>query len=216
MRVIAIDGPAGAGKSTVARQVAAVTGLPFLDTGAMYRCVALMVLRRGSDPADAVSAEAAALSAEVRVDGAVVTLNGEDVSAAIRTTEVNSVVSAIAVHSGVRAVMREAQRAWARRAGGGVVEGRDIGTVVFPDAVLKIFLTASPAKRAARRVAESGGDLAEVARSIEERDAVDSTRQDSPLRPADGSVTVDSSEMSVEQVVDSIVAHYEAITAGAD
>ena len=216
MRVIAIDGPAGAGKSTVARQVAAATGLPFLDTGAMYRCIALAVLRNGSDPADAVSAEAAAASADVRVDGSVVTLNGEDVSAVIRTPAVNSVVSVIAVHSGVRSVMRDAQRDWARREGGGVVEGRDIGTVVFPDAVLKIFLTASPARRAARRVAESGGDIAEVARAIEERDALDSSRRDSPLRPADGSITVDSSEMTVAQVVESIVAHYDAASAGAD
>lgn len=215
MRVIAIDGPAGAGKSTVARMVAAATGLPFLDTGAMYRCVALSVLRNGIDPADAAATAAVAQTAGVRVDGSTVLLDGEDVSAAIRTAEVNAVVSVIAVHSGVRAVMREAQRAWAMRVGGGVVEGRDIGTVVFPDAVLKIFLTASPATRAARRVAESGGDLAEVARSIEERDAIDSTREDSPLRPADGSITVDSSDMSVGQVVDTIVGHYRAVTAGA-
>lgn len=215
MRVIAIDGPAGAGKSTVARMVAAATGLPFLDTGAMYRCVALSVLRNGIDPADAAATAAVAQTAGVRVDGSTVLLDGEDVSAAIRTAEVNAVVSVIAVHSGVRAVMRDAQRAWAVRVGGGVVEGRDIGTVVFPDAVLKIFLTASPATRAARRVSESGGDLAEVARSIEERDAIDSSREDSPLRPADGSITVDSSDISVGQVVDTIVGHYRTVTAGA-
>lgn len=215
MRVIAIDGPAGAGKSTVARMVAAATGLQFLDTGAMYRCVALAVLRNGTDPADAAAAATVAQSAEVRVDGSTVLLDGEDVSAAIRTAEVNAVVSVIAVHSGVRAVMRGAQRDWAARVGGGVVEGRDIGTVVFPDAVLKIFLTASPATRAARRVLESGGDLAEVARSIEERDAIDSTREDSPLRPADGSITVDSSNMSIGQVVDTIVGHFRSVTAGA-
>lgn len=214
MRVIAIDGPAGAGKSTVARMVAAATGLPFLDTGAMYRCVALAVLRDAVDPADAAAATSVAESTEVRVDGSTVRMDGEDVSSAIRTPEVNAVVSAIAVHSGVRSVMREAQRAWAERVGGGVVEGRDIGTVVFPDAVLKVFLTASPATRAARRVAESGGDLAEVARSIEERDAIDSSREDSPLRPADGSITVDSSDMTVEQVVDAIVGHYRVSTDG--
>ncbi|MFM9132991.1 MAG: (d)CMP kinase, partial [Actinomycetota bacterium] len=145
MRVIAIDGPAGAGKSTVARMVAAATGLPFLDTGAMYRCVALAVLRDGIDPTDALAAESAAKAAEIRVEGATVRLDGEDVTDSIRTPHVNSVVSVIAVHSGVRTVMRKEQRAWAARAGGGVVEGRDIGTVVFPDAVLKVFLTASPA-----------------------------------------------------------------------
>lgn len=215
MRVIAIDGPAGAGKSTVARMVAAATGLPFLDTGAMYRCVALAMLRGGIDPTDAAAAESVARNAEIRVDGPTVRLAGEDVTDRIRTPEVNSVVSVIAVHSGVRSVMREAQRAWASRVGGGVVEGRDIGTVVFPDAVLKVFLTASPATRAARRVAESGGDPAEVARSIEERDVIDSTREDSPLRPAEGSITVDSSEMSVAQVVDTIVGHFAAATGGA-
>ncbi|MFM8825733.1 MAG: (d)CMP kinase [Actinomycetota bacterium] len=215
MRVIAIDGPAGAGKSSVARMVAAATGLPFLDTGAMYRCVALAVLRGGIDPTDALAAESAAKAAEIRVDGATVRLDGEDVTDSIRTPHVNSVVSVIAVHSGVRTVMRAEQRAWAARAGGGVVEGRDIGTVVFPDAVLKVFLTASPATRAARRVAESGGDPAEVARSIEERDVIDSNREDSPLRPAEGSITVDSSEMSVAQVVDTIVRHYAVVSGGA-
>lgn len=215
MRVIAIDGPAGAGKSTVARMVAAATGLPFLDTGAMYRCVALAMVRGGIDPTDALAAESVARDAEIRVDGSTVRLAGEDVTDRIRTPDVNSVVSVIAVHSGVRSVMREAQRAWASRVGGGVVEGRDIGTVVFPDAVLKVFLTASPATRAARRVAESGGDPAEVARSIEERDVIDSTREDSPLRPAEGSITVDSSEMSVAEVVDTIVGHYAAATGGA-
>lgn len=215
MRVIAIDGPAGAGKSTVARMVAAATGLPFLDTGAMYRCVALAMVRGGIEPTDALAAESVARDAEIRVDGSTVRLAGEDVTDRIRTPDVNSVVSVIAVHSGVRSVMREAQRAWASRVGGGVVEGRDIGTVVFPDAVLKVFLTASPATRAARRVAESGGDPAEVARSIEERDVIDSTREDSPLRPAEGSITVDSSEMSVAEVVDTIVGHYAAATGGA-
>lgn len=104
--------------------------------------------------------------------------------------------------------MRGAQREWAAREGGGVVEGRDIGTVVFPDADVKIFLTASPMRRAARRVEQSGGDIHEVARSIEDRDRIDSTRQDSPLRPAEGSITVDSSDMTVDQVVEAIVRHY--------
>jgi cytidylate kinase len=145
---------------------------------------------------------------EVRVDGEKVEMDGEDVSSAIREPGVNSVVSVIAAHGGVRDVMRGAQREWAAREGGGVVEGRDIGTVVFPDADVKIFLTASPMRRAARRVEQAGGDIHEVARSIEDRDRIDSTRQDSPLRPAEGSITVDSSDMTVDQVVEAIVRHY--------
>ena len=208
MRVIAIDGPAGAGKSTVARQVAERTGLPFLDTGAMYRCVALTVLRRGIDPADTESVERIAASLDIRVNNGTTLMDGENVSSEIRTPRVNSVVSTIATNSGVRTVMRLAQRRWAEEVGGGVVEGRDIGTVVFPDAVLKIFLTASPMVRARRRVAESGGDVEDVARSIAERDRIDSTRADSPLRPAEGAHLVDSSDRSVEQVVNDIVSLY--------
>ena len=208
MRVIAIDGPAGAGKSTVARQVAERTGLPFLDTGAMYRCVALTVLRRGIDPADTESVERIAASLDIRVNDGLTLMDGENVSSEIRTPRVNSVVSTIATNSGVRTVMRLAQRRWAEEVGGGVVEGRDIGTVVFPDAVLKIFLTASPVVRARRRVAESGGDVEDVARSIAERDRIDSTRADSPLRPAEGAHLVDSSDRSVEQVVNEIVSLY--------
>ena len=216
MRVVAIDGPAGAGKSTVARLVAVATGLPFLDTGAMYRCVALRCLREGiaAGESSAVADVAGRVSIEVR-DGATM-LDGEDVSADIRTPEVNAVVSIIAANSAVRDVMREAQRRWAQNVGGGVVEGRDIGTVVFPDASLKVFLTASPEVRARRRVAESGGDVEEVSRSIAERDRLDSNRSDSPLRPAPGSVTVDSSDRSVDDVVAEIVGLLERQEAGTD
>ena len=216
MRVIAIDGPAGAGKSTVARRVAVATGLPFLDTGAMYRCVALVAVRTGvaASDSDAVAGIARSISIEVR-DG-VTTIDGEDVSSDIRTPDVNSVVSVIATNSAVREVMREAQRRWARAVGGGVVEGRDIGTVVFPDATLKVFLTASPEVRAERRVAESGGDVAEVARSIAERDHIDSTREDSPLRPALGAAVVDSSRLPVDDVVAEIVRLLGERTGGTD
>ena len=212
LRVIAIDGPAGAGKSTVARRVAIATGLPFLDTGAMYRCVALSALRGGIDSSDAESLSRVSRELSITVKDGVTTLNGEDVSAVIRTPEVNAVVSQIATVSEVRNVMRAAQRRWAESLGGGVVEGRDIGTVVFPDATLKVFLTASPRVRAERRVAEAGGDVEEVARSIAERDLIDSTRHDSPLRPADGAVMVDSSNRSIDQVVGEIVAHYREKT----
>jgi len=205
LRVVAIDGPAGAGKSTVARRVAVATGLPFLDTGAMYRCVALTAVRNGVPTTDSLSVAEIARNIDIDVRDGITLLDGTDVSSEIRTPEVNSVVSIIATNSAVREVMREAQRRWARSAGGGVVEGRDIGTVVFPDATLKVFLTASPEVRAQRRVAEAGGDVAEVARSIAERDHIDSTREDSPLRPAPGAVVVDSSDRPIDEVVSEIV-----------
>ena len=216
MRVIAIDGPAGAGKSTVARRVAVATGLPFLDTGAMYRCVALRSIRDGVAADDTAEVARIARSLSIDVRDGITTLDGEDVSTAIRAPEVNAVVSIIATNSAVRDVMREAQRRWARSVGGGVVEGRDIGTVVFPDATLKVFLTASPEVRAQRRVAESGGDVAEVARSIAERDHIDSTRLDSPLRPAEGASIVDSSDRPVDDVVAEIVRLFGPATEGVD
>lgn len=216
MRVIAIDGPAGAGKSTVARRVAVATGLPFLDTGAMYRCVALRSIRDGVAADDTAEVARIARSVSIDVRDGITTLDGEDVSTAIRAPEVNAVVSIIATNSAVRDVMREAQRRWARSVGGGVVEGRDIGTVVFPDATLKVFLTASPEVRAQRRVAESGGDVAEVARSIAERDHIDSTRLDSPLRPAEGASIVDSSDRPVDDVVAEIVRLFGPALEGVD
>lgn len=205
MTVIAIDGPAGAGKSTVARRVAAETGLPYLDTGAMYRCVALRTLASGTDPHDEVSVGRIACSVDIRLEGDRTFLDGADVSGEIRTPEVAAVVSVIATHSVVRDAMRGQQQSWIRSMGGGVVEGRDIGTVVFPDADVKIFLTASPAERARRRVEQNGGDVEEVARAIDERDRIDSTRADSPLRPAADSVTVDSTGKTIDEVVAEIV-----------
>ena len=209
MAVIAIDGPAGAGKSTVAKAVALKTGLPYLDTGAMYRCVALAVMRSNIDLSHAEQAGEIAAHANIIVEKDTAHLNGEDVSAEIRLPEVSSVVSIIAAHSPVRDAMRKQQRAWIASHQGGVVEGRDIGTVVIPDADVKIFLTASPEVRAERRVAQIGGDVKEVASGIAERDRIDSTREDSPLRPAENAIIVDSSHRAIESVVDEIVGHFQ-------
>ncbi|MEI8398417.1 MAG: (d)CMP kinase [Ilumatobacteraceae bacterium] len=214
MRVIAIDGPAGAGKSTVARQVSTATGLRYLDTGAMYRCVALAVQQSSTDPHDPESVGRIAHDVSVVIERDAAKLNGVDVSQEIRSSEINGIVSIIAAHTPVRDAMREQQRRWIRDHQGGVVEGRDIGTVVFPDAILKVFLTASPEVRAERRVGQTGGDIQAVAASIAERDHLDSTRIDSPLKPSPESVVVDSSNRTIDDVVAEIVAHFEKVDHG--
>lgn len=201
MRIIAIDGPAGAGKSTVARALAARLGLEYLDTGAMYRAVTLAAMRRGIDPADVepVARLARELSLEVSDDGVLV--DGYDATIEIRSQAVTTAVSAVAANSAVRAELVERQRDWARRRGGGVLEGRDIGSVVFPDAELKLYLTAAPRIRAERRVAEAGGDVDEIAAAIERRDRHDLSRVDSPLVQADGSIVVDTTGLSIDEVL---------------
>ena len=204
MRVVAIDGPAGAGKSTIARALARRLGVPYLDTGAMYRAVTHAALRDGVQPNDAGAVTHLAGVSRIDVGDDRVTVDGVDVTREIRSDRINQAVSHVAAISGVRTVLREQQRAWVAAHGGGVVEGRDIGTVVFPDATLKVFLTASPEVRARRRVAESGGDVEAIARSIAERDRLDSSRVDSPLMTADGSITVDTSDLSIDQVVEKL------------
>lgn len=204
MRVVAIDGPAGAGKSTIARALARRLGVPYLDTGAMYRAVTHAALRDGVQPNDAGAVTHLAGVSRIDVGEDRVTVDGVDVTREIRSDRINQAVSHVAAISGVRTVLREQQRAWVAAHGGGVVEGRDIGTVVFPDATLKVFLTASPEVRARRRVAESGGDVEAIARSIAERDRLDSSRADSPLMTADGSITVDTSDLSIDQVVEKL------------
>ena len=203
--LIAIDGPAGAGKSTVGRALAARLGLHYLDTGAMYRAVGCAALRRGISVADesAVAQLARTIDLDVSDDG--VYVDGEDVTTEIRGREVTAVVSAVAANPGVRAELRARQRDWAHDHGGGVIEGRDIGTVVFPDAVLKLFITASPQERAARRVREIGGDVDDVAASIAERDRRDMSRLDGPLRSDGGAVVVDTTGVPIDAVVDTIV-----------
>ncbi|MET0911332.1 MAG: (d)CMP kinase [Ilumatobacteraceae bacterium] len=203
--LIAIDGPAGAGKSTVGRALAARLGLHYLDTGAMYRAVGCAALRPGISVADesAVAQLARTIDLDVSDDG--VYVDGEDVTTEIRGREVTAVVSAVAANPGVRAELRARQRDWAHDHGGGVIEGRDIGTVVFPDAALKLFITASPQERAARRVREIGGDVDDVAASIAERDRRDMSRLDGPLRSDGGAVVVDTTGVPIDAVVDTIV-----------
>ncbi|MEA3184563.1 MAG: CMP/dCMP kinase [Ilumatobacteraceae bacterium] len=204
MRVIAIDGPAGAGKSTVARALAARLGLEYLDTGAMYRAVTLAAMRRGIDPADIdqVADLAEHLTLEVGEQG--VFVDGFDATTDIRSREVTTAVSAVAANGRVRAELVERQRRWARAHDGGVLEGRDIGSVVFPDAELKLHLTASPRVRAERRWAEAGGDVDEIEASIAKRDQYDSSRTHSPLIEADGSVVVDTTGLSIDEVLERI------------
>ncbi len=209
VRIIAIDGPAGAGKSTVGRAVAARLGVDYLDTGAMYRAVTFAVLRRAVDPNDKQAVEDVAMTMDLDigdVDGATrVVVDGEDATVAIRGREVTGAVSAVAANSAVRAELVERQRSWVTAHSGGVVEGRDIGSVVFPDADLKLYVTASPRVRAERRVAEIGGDVDDVEASIIERDRKDSGRDDSPLVEASGSTLVDTTGLSIEEVVEHVL-----------
>jgi cytidylate kinase len=203
--VVAIDGPAGSGKSTVARAVAARLGVAYLDTGAMYRSVAFAGLERGVDPQDGEAL--AKLAADLDIDvGERVLVDGVDATTAIRGPAVTSVVSAVSAHPAVRAEMVRRQRRWADERGGGVAEGRDIGTVVFPDADAKVFLTASEAERARRRQRDDRApDVGAVAAELARRDALDSTRATSPLRPADDAVVIDTTGRTVDDVVDEVL-----------
>jgi cytidylate kinase len=204
--VIAIDGPAGSGKSTVARAVADRLALEYLDTGAMYRGVAHAVLRRGIDPTDAAAVADVARAVVLDVTRSRCLVDGEDASSAIRGPEVTGAVSAVAANPDVRIEMVARQRAWVDELGGGVMEGRDIGSVVFPEAELKVYLTASPEVRARRRAAEVPGlDVEAVAADIGRRDEADSSRAASPLVAADGARVLDTSELTVDGVVDAIV-----------
>jgi CMP/dCMP kinase len=195
--VVAIDGPAGAGKSTVARAAARALGFTYLDSGAMYRAVGLMALRHGG----AASDRAEELDIQL---GERVLVNGEDVTEAIRTPEVSDAASKVATNPRVRETLVKKQRALLSD-GDWVAEGRDIGTVVAPDAAVKVFLTASPDERARRRAAELGTDVHTVMQDQTLRDAQDMEREHSPLMAAPGAVELDTSGLSVDEVVDRIV-----------
>lgn len=213
LNVIAIDGPAGSGKSTVARAVAARLGLDYLDTGAMYRSVAFEAIRRGIDPDDAATVGELARQMELSVDDQVL-VNGTDATVEIRSPEVTRAVSTVAAIPEVRQEMVLRQREWAKERGGGVVEGRDIGTVVFPGAPVKVYLTAHEDERATRRSREmlerdfdqAAADMAQVAHEISRRDRLDSTREASPLAVAGDAVQIDTTGMDASEVVERVMA----------
>lgn len=203
--VIAIDGPAGAGKSTVARAVAAEIGFTYLDSGAMYRCVALAALEGGTPLGEGEALGALAERLEIGFEGTRVLLGDRDVSAEIRGPEVTAAASRVSVHPRVRAAMVARQRQLIAL-GNYVAEGRDIGTVVSPDSPLKIFLTASDEERARRRAAETGEDVETVLQAQRSRDARDTEREHGALRPADDAVPLDTTGLTQEEVVAAVVA----------
>jgi len=204
--VIAIDGPAGSGKSTVARLVADRLGLQYLDTGAMYRGVAFAALNYGVDPADADEVAELARRLDIIVGPEGVFVGGVDATIEIRGPEVTRAVSIVAANADVRAELRDRQRAWVKERDGGVVEGRDIGTVVCPDAELKVFLTANAEVRADRRATEvTDLDYEMVAADLARRDALDEGRASAPLAVADDAVVIDTTGKSVDEVVAAVL-----------
>ena len=210
MTALAIDGPAGAGKSTVARAVASALGWRYVDSGALYRAIALAVLQHGADAADADEVAAIAEKADVGLDGKAVWLDGADVSQRIRAADVTAVVSTVAANPRVRAALLDRQRRLAAE-GDVVMEGRDIGTAIVPDAEHKVYLTASVDERARRRALELGlpqdeATLAAMARSLSARDAADATRDVSPLARAADAHEIDTTGLTLEEVVERICA----------
>ena len=213
--IIAIDGPSGSGKSTLGRMLARALKLLYIDTGSMYRAVALGVIEAGVDPSDKDAVTALANKSEIDLEGdpesLSVLLNGRDVTDQIRTESVTEMSSVVSTIPGVRRAMVERQRAISKR--GAVLNGRDIGTVVFPDADVKFFLTAAPEERAERRYKEdqmtshSPTTFAETLADMVERDRRDSTRADSPLKVADDAIVIDSTGKSIDEVFAEMMTH---------
>ncbi|MFE5857707.1 (d)CMP kinase [Streptomyces sp. NPDC056500] len=213
--IVAIDGPAGTGKSSTSRAVAAALGLSYLDTGAQYRAITWWMITNGVDVADpsaiATAADKPAIVSGTDPADPTITVDGVDASGPIRTPEVSAKVSAVSAVPEVRTAITDLQRTIAASAVMGiVVEGRDIGTTVLPDADLKIFLTASPEARAARRSGElKGADVAATKEALIKRDAADSSRKTSPLAKADDAIEVDTTELTLQQVIDRVIALVE-------
>lgn len=205
--IITVDGPAGTGKSTVSRAVASRLGLPHLDTGAFYRAAGVVALRAGVDLDDVDGLVDVVSEASLdQVEGRML-IDDVDVSAEIRTPESTSASSRVSAHGAVRGLLVEHQRAWVKRNGNrAVVEGRDIGSVVFPDATLKIYLDAQPEVRARRRAEQTGEEYASVLADLEARDHRDTTRQASPLTIPEGAVVIDTSDLTFDQVVGRVLA----------
>ena len=207
--LVTIDGPAGSGKSSVARAVAERLGVVNLNTGAAYRAVALLALREAADPSDAKAL--AALAGRVGLGTVEAVVDGRTVpDDELRTPEVTAVASRVSAHPGVREVLLSVQRAAAeeaRRSGGAVVEGRDIGTVVLPDAELKVFLLAAPEERARRRARQSGreDEVSRIQEAMRVRDRRDAEREASPLKPAEDAVVIDTTGLSLDEVVSTVV-----------
>jgi len=215
MVLIAIDGPSGSGKSTLAKALSARLGVDRLDTGSMYRAVGLVALQAGANLDDEECLTQLAQKMELVV-GDVIELDGIDVSEAIRRPDVTSAASQVAAKTGVRSELVRRQRAWITNHGGGVVEGRDIGSVVAPDADIKVFLTADLHERGRRRAAEFAAHVGEVLHlhhhetvesTMKERDARDTTRESSPLVIADGAVVIDSTNKSVADIIDEVLSY---------
>ncbi|MGA0794595.1 MAG: (d)CMP kinase [Quisquiliibacterium sp.] len=211
-QVIAIDGPTASGKGTIAQRVAAALGWHYLDSGALYRIVGLLALREAVSLDDGQALSQLAGQIEPVFQGERILLGGEDIALAIRAEQVGTAASRVAVHPPLRAVLVELQRRF-RRSPGLVADGRDMGTVIFPDAHLKVFLTASAASRAQRRykqLIEKGfsAKLSDLLRDLEERDARDSARAVAPLKPAEGALVLDSTHLSIEQTVEAVLEAY--------
>ncbi len=212
--VIAVDGPGGVGKSTVANRVAISVGLPHLDTGSTYRAAGLVALRSGEALNDSAGVLAALDAVEIRIVDGFVSIDGVDVTEELRTDEVTKASSVVATHPNVRSRIVALQRSWVEERGGSaVVEGRDIGTVVFPDAPVKIYLTARPEIRAARRSGDAEAadkSTDQIAAELAARDHADSSREASPLKPAVDAVIIDTSDLSIDEVVEQVLNLVEA------
>ena len=215
--IVTVDGPSGTGKSSVSRAVAEATGLPHLDTGAFYRAATLAVLERGVDTEDEEAVLDVVRGIELEQANGATMLDGRDITRDIRTTPVTAAVSAVSAHPRVRSLLVQRQREWVEMHGGkAVAEGRDIGSVVFPQAALKVYLDARPEILAMRRALQTGEDAQAVASDMERRDRKDSTRVASPLTVPPGAMVVDTSDMTFDEVVTAVLSLIESLRGGTD